>query len=114
MIRQNCVRQDDEVHHIEGAFRSEVPSSIEFEHVTGDCTCSGKRCPHCKQWKCREAFGINRIQKDGLQPYCCTCRALLSKKPGVELHVEFHCITDGQLRILELAPAGVEIAQGTQ
>src|SRR6266496_5592842 len=90
MIRQNRARQDDEVLHIEGAFRSEVPSYIEFEHVTGDCTCSGKHCPHCKQWKCREAFGINRIQKDGLQPYCRTCRALLSKKPRVELHVEVH------------------------
>ncbi len=90
MSKQNRVRQDDEVIHIEDTLRSEVLSFIEFEHITSDCTCSGKRCPHCAQWKCRGAFGINRAQKDGLQPYCRACRALLSKKPRVELHVEVH------------------------
>ncbi len=90
MTRQNYVRQDDEVIHIEDTLRSEVLLFIEFEHITNDCTCSGKRCPHCNQWKCRGAFGINRIQKDGLQPYCRTCRVLTRKKPRVELHVEVH------------------------
>ncbi len=78
MSRQNRVREDGEV------------LLLDFEHVTGDCTCSGKRCPHCKQRKCLGAFGINRIQKDGLHPYCRACRALLSRKPRVELHVEVH------------------------
>jgi hypothetical protein len=92
--RMPVMKQHDEVSHIEETLYSGILSLTDFEHVAIDCICSGKFCPHCKRQKCRGDFGSNRAQKDGLQPNCRTCRALISKKPRAELHVEAHIIAN--------------------
>lgn len=51
-----------------------------IKHVVEGCSCAGKRCPGCKQVKCRGEFGRSLMMRDGLQPYCRECRRVKSRE----------------------------------
>ena len=78
-----CVNPD---HIFEGIVKYN-PSTI--EHV-GDCHCTGKKCPECKEVLCIKRFTPDPIAPSGLRSTCHQCSNIRSKRHRLGMSRDEH------------------------
>src|SRR5947208_9957769 len=83
-------RADNEQAHVEDTLRSEQ-LIFSFEHLTPECTCSGKTCNKCHTKKCHLAFAPDKRKKDGRYWDCRTCTSI-RQAAYRRAHPEKQCI----------------------